>query len=65
MYLYTCIFIYFRINISQLLKKLKVTKQSLNRVLKDLAKLEIIIEEHSIVNLFFWNYTIFFRIVKY
>ena len=31
------------ITISQLLKKLKITKQSLNRVLKDLIKLEIII----------------------
>ena len=31
------------ISISGLLKKLKVTKQSLNRVLKDLVKLEIII----------------------
>ena len=31
------------ITISELLKKLKVTKQSLNRVLKDLIKLEIII----------------------
>ena len=31
------------ISISQLLKRLKVTKQSLNRVLKDLIKLEIII----------------------
>ena len=31
------------ISISELLRKLKVTKQSLNRVLKDLAKLEIII----------------------
>ena len=31
------------ITISGLLKKLKVTKQSLNRVLKDLTKLEIII----------------------
>ena len=30
------------ISISELLKKLKVTKQSLNRVLKDLIKLEII-----------------------
>ena len=30
------------ISISELLKKLKVTKQSLNRVLKDLSKLEII-----------------------
>ena len=30
------------ITISQLLKKLKITKQSLNRVLKDLIKLEII-----------------------
>ena len=30
------------ITISELLKKLKVTKQSLNRVLKDLIKLEII-----------------------
>ncbi len=30
------------ISISDLLKKLKVTKQSLNRVLKDLIKLEII-----------------------
>ena len=33
------------ITISQLLKKLKVTKQSLNRVLKDLIKLETIIFE--------------------
>ena len=31
------------ISISQLLKKLKITKQSLNRVLKDLIKLEIIL----------------------
>tara|TARA_A100001011_G_scaffold400204_1_gene513165 strand:+ start:594 stop:1031 length:438 start_codon:yes stop_codon:yes gene_type:complete len=31
------------ISISGLLKKLKITKQSLNRVLKDLIKLEIII----------------------
>jgi DNA-binding MarR family transcriptional regulator len=31
------------ISISELLKKLKVTKQSLNRVLRDLIKLEIII----------------------
>ena len=30
------------ISISELLKKLKVTKQSLNRVLKDLIKLELI-----------------------
>ena len=30
------------ISISDLLKKLKVTKQSLNRVLKDLIKLELI-----------------------
>ena len=30
------------ISISELLKKLKVTKQSLNRVLKDLIKLDII-----------------------
>ena len=30
------------ISISELMKKLKVTKQSLNRVLKDLIKLEII-----------------------
>ena len=30
------------ISISELLKRLKVTKQSLNRVLKDLVKLEII-----------------------
>ena len=33
------------ITISELLKKLKVTKQSLNRVLKDLIKLETIIFE--------------------
>ena len=33
---------YHGISISELLKKLKVTKQSLNRVLKDLNKLEII-----------------------
>jgi len=31
------------ISISELLKRLKVTKQSLNRVLKDLIKLEIIV----------------------
>jgi len=31
------------ISISELLKKLKITKQSLNRVFKDLIKLEIII----------------------
>ena len=31
------------ISISELLKKLKITKQSLNRVLKDLIKLEIIV----------------------
>ncbi len=31
------------ISISELLKKLKVTKQSLNRVLKDLIKIEIIL----------------------
>ena len=31
------------ISISDLLKKLKVTKQSLNRVLKDLIKLDIVI----------------------
>ena len=30
------------ISISELLKKLKVTKQSLNRVLKDLIKLEVV-----------------------
>ena len=30
------------ISISELLKRLKVTKQSLNRVLKDLIKLEIL-----------------------
>ena len=34
---------YHGITISDLLKKLKITKQSLNRVLKDLIKLEIII----------------------
>ena len=33
------------ITISDLLKKLKVTKQSLNRVLKDLIKLELIMFE--------------------
>ena len=33
------------ITISELLKKLKVTKQSLNRVLKDLIKLETIFFE--------------------
>jgi DNA-binding MarR family transcriptional regulator len=31
------------ISISELLKRLKITKQSLNRVLKDLIKLEIIV----------------------
>ena len=35
--------IYEGITISKLLKKLKVTKQSLNRVLKDLIKLEVIL----------------------
>ena len=35
--------IYKGISITELLKKLKITKQSLNRVLKDLIKLEIII----------------------
>ena len=35
--------IYEGISISELLKKLKVTKQSLNRVLKDLIKLEAIV----------------------
>ena len=35
--------IYKGISISELLKKLKITKQSLNRVLKDLIKLQIII----------------------
>ena len=34
--------IYKGISISELLKKLKVTKQSLNRVLKDLIKLEAV-----------------------
>ena len=34
--------IYEGISISQLLQKLKITKQSLNRVLKDLTKLEVI-----------------------
>ncbi len=34
--------LYDGITISELLKKLKITKQSLNRVLKDLIKLEII-----------------------
>ena len=34
--------LYEGISISELLKRLKVTKQSLNRVLKDLIKLEII-----------------------
>ena len=34
--------LYEDITISQLLKKLKITKQSLNRVLKDLVKLEVI-----------------------
>ncbi len=34
--------LYKGISISQLLKKLKITKQSLNRVLKDLIKLEIL-----------------------
>ncbi len=37
--------IYKGITISELLKKLKVTKQSLNRVLKDLIKLEVIFFE--------------------
>ena len=39
--------IYNGITISELLKKLKITKQSLNRVLKDLIKLEIIIFEKN------------------
>ena len=33
---------YYGISISELLKKLKITKQSLNRVLKDLIKLDIV-----------------------
>ena len=37
------LFMYEGITISELLKRLKVTKQSLNRVLKDLIKLDIII----------------------
>ena len=37
--------IYQGISISELLKKLKVTKQSLNRILKDLIKLETIFFE--------------------
>jgi len=36
---------YTGITISDLLKKLKITKQSLNRVLKDLIKLELVIFE--------------------
>ena len=35
------------VTISELLKKLKITKQSLNRVLKDLIKLEIIFFEKN------------------
>ena len=35
------------ISISELLKRLKVTKQSLNRVLKDLIRLEIIIYKND------------------
>ena len=35
------------ISISDLLKKLKITKQSLNRVLKDLIKLDLIIFKKS------------------
>ena len=35
--------LYEGITISELLKKLKITKQSLNRVLKDLVKLNVII----------------------
>ena len=34
--------IYKGITVSQLLKKLKITKQSLNRILKDLIKLDVI-----------------------
>ena len=36
------------ITISELLKKLKITKQSLNRVLKDLIKLEVIFFEKDL-----------------
>ena len=47
------------ISISELLKKLKVTKQSLNRVLKDLIKLDIIFLKKMIkiqeLNIFFLN----------
>jgi|TARA_B100000780_G_scaffold121282_1_gene84952 DNA-binding MarR family transcriptional regulator len=39
--------IYKGITISELLKKLKITKQSLNRVLKDLIKLEAIFFEKN------------------
>ena len=38
------------ISISELLKKLKVTKQSLNRVLKDLFKLEVIMSRKDEVD---------------
>ena len=40
--------IYEGISISELLKKLKITKQSLNRVLNDLIKLQIIIFKKDI-----------------
>ena len=47
------------ITISELLKRLKVTKQSLNRVLKDLIKLDIIIfkkdEQDTIIKHVFLN----------
>ena len=39
------------ISISELLKRLKVTKQSLNRVLKDLIKLEAIIKQPKLYKL--------------
>ena len=37
--------LYKGITISQLLKKLKITKQSLNRVLKDLIKFSLVLEK--------------------
>ncbi len=41
---------YEAISISELLKRLKITKQSLNRVLKDLIKLEIIFFKKNNLN---------------
>ena len=50
--------LYEGITISELLKKLKITKQSLNRVLKDLIKLEIIYFKKGFGDYRFYSFTV-------